>query len=563
MLEAVRIIRYILLVSRNLELSRLKVIAAIATGMLSGIGYTLMIATINAALANGPSTRLLAGFVALCVVVPVNRMVSQALLNSINAKAIREMRLQLSRRILATDLRTLERIGPHRLTACLTDDVTSISNALVQIPALCMHVAIILAALVYMSWLSPKLLGAVLLVLAIGLISYSIPIRKARFHFERMREDLDALFAHFRGLIHGSKELKLHRRRREAFVVDDLYPTTESIRRSTFLGNTIFTAAAVWGNLLFFISIGLLVFVLARGGGVEMKVLAGYTLALLYIVTPLEVIFQALPVLGRASAATRKLEKLGIELDSETPETEAPAAQAVPAWKRLELAGVQYTYQTDSSEKDESFTLGPISLSFEPGEIVFIIGGNGSGKSTLAKILTGLYAPESGEIRLDGVPITNLNRDAYRQAFSAVFADFYLFQNFLGLDDAVVDQQAETYLSRLHLNSKVKVRDGKLSTLDLSQGQRKRLALLMAYLENRPIYFFDEWAADQDPSYKATFYRELLPELKARGKTVFVISHDDQYYESGDRLIKLNYGQIEWDRPADAAAKTAQIPTRA
>lgn len=559
MLEAVRIIRYILLVSRNLELSRLKVIAAIGTGLLSGVGYTLMIATINAALTNGPSNRLLFWFVVLCIVVPLNRMVSQALLNSINAKAIREMRLQLSRRILATDLRTLERIGPHRLTACLTDDVTSISNALVQIPALCMHVAIILAALVYMSWLSPKLLGAVVLVLAIGLISYSIPIRKARFHFERMREDLDALFAHFRGLIYGSKELKLHRRRRESFVVEDLYPTTESIRHSTFMGNTIFTAAAVWGNLLFFISIGLLVFVMARGGGLDMKVLAGYTLALLYIVTPLEVIFQALPVLGRASAATRKLEKLGIELDSDTPEAEAPAHEATPAWKRLELAGVQYTYQTDSSEKDESFTLGPVSLAFEPGEIVFIIGGNGSGKSTLAKILTGLYAPESGEIRLDGVPVTNLNRDIYRQAFSAVFADFYLFQNFLGLDGAVVDQQAQTYLSRLHLTSKVKVRDGKLTTVDLSQGQRKRLALLMAYLEDRPIYFFDEWAADQDPSYKATFYREILPELKARGKTVFVITHDDQYYEFGDRLIKLNYGQVEWDRPADTAARTAQL----
>jgi putative pyoverdin transport system ATP-binding/permease protein len=559
MFEAARIIRYILLVSRNLKVSRLKVIAAIGTGLLSGVGYTLMIATINSALSNGPSRRLLLVFVGLCLVVPLNRLISQALLNSISAKAILEMRLQLCRRILSTDLRTLERIGPHRLTACLTDDVTAISNALVQIPALCMHVAIILAALVYMSWLSTSILLVVILVLAVGLLSYSIPVRKARFYFERMREELDTLFAHFRGLIHGSKELKLHRRRRESFLVEELYPSAESIRHSTFMGNTIFTAAAVWGNLLFFVAIGILVFVLARGGGLDTKVLAGYTLALLYIVTPLEVIFQALPVLGRASAATRKLEKLGIELASEHVEMEAPVREPSASWKRLELAGIQYTYRSDTSEADESFTLGPISLAFEPGEIVFVIGGNGSGKSTLAKIIAGLYTPESGEIRLDGFAITDRNRDNYRQAFSAVFSDFYLFQNFLGLDDSVVAQEAQSYLSRLHLTSKVKVREGKLSTLDLSQGQRKRLALLVAYLEDRPIYFFDEWAADQDPQYKATFYRELLPELKARGKTVFVITHDDQYYEFGDRLIKLNYGQVEWDRPANTAARPAEV----
>src|SRR5205823_2826656 len=194
--------------------------------------------------------------------------------------------------------------------------------------------------------------------------------------------------------------------------------------------------------------------------------------------------------------------------------------------------------------EDSSFTLGPINLTFQPGELVFLVGGNGSGKSTLAKIVSGLYLPEAGEIKLDGEIINHKNRDQYRQLFSAVFADFYLFDNLLGLKNGDVDARAAEYLKRLHLHHKIKITDGVLSTTAVSQGQRKRLALLTAYLEDRPFYLFDEWASDQDPAFKKVFYDQLLPELKARGKTVLVITHDDKYFDAADRIIKLDYGKL-------------------
>ena len=177
---------------------------------------------------------------------------------------------------------------------------------------------------------------------------------------------------------------------------------------------------------------------------------------------------------------------------------------------------------------------------------------NGSGKSPLAKIITGLYVPEAGEIRLDGEPITNKNRDNYRQLFSAVFGDFYLFDNLLGLKNANLDAQATEYLELLHLNHKVKVSNGVLSTTSVSQGQRKRLALLTAYLEDRPFYLFDEWASDQDPLFKNVFYTQLLPDLRARGKTVLVITHDDKYFDLADRIVKLDCGRIvESEKPVE------------
>ena len=214
-------------------------------------------------------------------------------------------------------------------------------------------------------------------------------------------------------------------------------------------------------------------------------------------------------------------------------------------WQTLELSQIVHTYQ--SGEADHLFTVGPINLTLESGELIFIVGGNGSGKSTLAKLITGLYIPESGELRLDGNPITDANREWYRQHFSTVFSDFYLFERLISSEDLTLDAQAQKYLKKLELDRKVSVQDGQISTTALSQGQRKRLALLTAYLDDRPIYLFDEWAADQDPLFREIFYTQLLSELKQRGKTVLVISHDDHYFHVADRIIKLDYGRIESD----------------
>jgi putative pyoverdin transport system ATP-binding/permease protein len=206
------------------------------------------------------------------------------------------------------------------------------------------------------------------------------------------------------------------------------------------------------------------------------------------------------------------------------------------------MVGVTHRYYRE--EEEGSFHLGPIELSFTPGELVFLIGGNGSGKTTLALLLLGLYAPESGTIRLDGVPIDEINRENYRQLFSAVFSDYHLFDTLFGLNRTGLDVQAREYLDRLQLRGKVQIKDGEFSTQSLSQGQRKRLALLTAYLEDRPFYVFDEWAADQDPVFRRVFYEELLPDLKARGKTALVITHDDQYFSIADRCLRMDLGKI-------------------
>ena len=528
--------------------SRRLVLIALFIGIVSGICNAAFIAVINAALKSpeSPSPFLLKSFVGLCLLLPLTRLISELLLARMGQKALMDLRLRLSRRILGAPLRYLEEVGSHRLLAALADDVPVITNALVALPVLAINVAVIVSGLVYLGWLSFGLLLMLLSVVAVGVVTYQLPVIKAMQHIRAAREQNDSLFNHIRSLISGIKELKLHGQRRKAFLDRELEPTAASFQKSNLRAMMIFSVAATWGQLLVFMVIGLIVFGIPLWKSTNSLILAGYSLTLLYLMSPFQIVMNFVPIIGRAGVALQKLERLGLQLAEKANEPLDQLALQPADWQRLELNRVTHSYHREAEE--DTFVLGEIDLTFSPGELVFIVGGNGSGKTTLVKLLIGLYPPESGEVLLDDEVVTDETRDSYRQLFSVVFSDFHLFESLLGLETSELDEQAREYLRQLQLNHKVKVIDGQLSTTDLSQGQRKRLALLTAYLEDRPFYVFDEWAADQDPYFKEIFYLDLLPALKARGKTIIVISHDDKYYYVADRLIKLDYGKIVFDQ---------------
>lgn len=536
--------------------SRRIVLLALFIGIVSGVCNALMIAVINSSL-RSPTPFLFKSFLALCLVLPLTRLLSELLLARMGQKALLDLRLRLSRQILAAPLRYLEDLGAHRLLAALAEDVPVITNALVALPVLFINVAVVIAGLVYLGWLSIGLLLMLLSVVTLGIVTYQLPVLRAVQQLRLAREQNDSLFNHFRSLISGSKELKLHRERRDAFFAHDLVPTAASFQTYNVRAMMIFSVAATWGQLLVFIVVGLIVFGIPAWKSTNILILAGYSLSLLYLMSPFQLVMNFVPMVGRAGVALQKLEKLGLSLAAKS--TEPAAVQASPSaeWKRLELRGVTHSYHREA--EDDNFVLGDLDLTFSPGELVFIVGGNGSGKTTLVKLLIGLYPPESGEILLDDQPITDENRDSYRQHFSVVFSDFHLFESLLGLETGKLDEKAREYLRQLQLHHKVKVTDGQLSTTELSQGQRKRLALLTAYLEDRPFYVFDEWAADQDPYFKQIFYLDLLPALGARGKTIIVISHDDKYYYVADRIIKLDYGKVILDQPNTISAAAAEV----
>lgn len=523
------------------------VVIAIATGFLSGGSSAGLIALIAYAVSRTEtevSYAIAWGFAGLALVALVTSIVARVMLIRLSQTAIFQLQMRLSRQILATELSHLELLGFPRLLATLTEDVQAIANAVYVIPFLCINIAIVVSSLLYITWLSWNVFLIVIVLSAIAFGSCRVLLKRGRHLLTLARREQDYLFNHFRTITAGIKELKLHYQRRQDFLNENLQTTAANFRRHNIQGLTLFATTDSWGKLIFFFAIGLVLFILPNFMNIDRQTLSGYILTFTYLVGPLDNIVNKLPIISKASIALHNIESLGFSLINRTEPATVPP-QIKSSLQYLEFKEITLTYQ--GKQEDINFKVGPIDLTFKPKEIVFIIGGNGSGKSTLAKLITGLYIPENGEIWLNKKRIEQHNREWYRQHFSVVFSDFYLFDRLLGFDQSDLDQQAHYHLKQLQLDHKVTVERGKLSTTALSQGQQKRLALLTAYLDDRPIYLFDEWAADQDPLFKELFYTQFLPNLKKRGKTVLVISHDDHYFHLADRIIKLDYGRVKYD----------------
>lgn len=517
------------------------VIVASLIGGLCGIASIGMVRAMSQAIEREDilATDLAWPFAGMCLAVLVTAVASSMLLIRLSQDAVRRLTLHLCERILQAPLRNLEEVGAARLLAALTEDVFVIAGALNGIPGLCTCIVTLGIGVVYLALLSPQLLAATLVFTAFAVTTYELAVLQARHQLRLGREVRDAVMKDQTNMIEGIKELKLHRPRRRVFFDDMLTADTAKLRNHLVMGYSIQTVAITWGRLMFFVAIGLVLFVAPHFFSVEAAVLSGYMLAILYLMSPLEGILAWLPFLIRAQISLRKIQELGLLIDS-SAQAARPVGQA--NWRRLDLVGATHTYHREREGHD--FVLGPIDLSLEPGDLLFIVGGNGSGKTTLAKLACGLYEPEAGEIRLDGQPITEENREAFRQLFTVVFAEVVIFDRLLGIEIPELDTRAKEYLEHLELDHKVTVSNGVFSTTELSKGQRKRLALLTAYLEDRPIYVFDEWAADQDPLFKRVFYKRILPDLKAAGKGVIVITHDDRYFSMADRIITLREGQM-------------------
>ncbi len=530
-----------------LSYSRGLVLVAVVASVLSGASSAGLLALISSSLLlESPGRReLLTAFVGLCLLAMATRVLAELLLTHLGQRTVFDLRMKLSRKILSVPLPHLEKLGAPRLLATLADDVPTITNVVAILPGLCVNGSVVIGCLVYVGWLSWQVLLVILLFMLLGIAAYQLPLLRAMRLFRQAWKQRDELYRHFETLIRGVKELKLHYARRSGFLGGALEKTAEAFRRLNVRARMIYIVAAAFGQLLVFVVIGALIFDAPELFGLEplsRGALTSYALTLLYMVTPLQNLLNSLPNLGRAETALRRLGEAELDLADHATESELPPPAKRPEWRRLELRGVAHSYPRSGGEG--KVVIGPFDLAFEPGEIVFLIGGNGSGKTTLMKILVGLYPAESGDILLDGEPIGPDNLESYRQQFSAVFSEVFLFETFWGLESPQLGEQVHGYLEELQLAHAVSFDDGQLSTVELSHGQRKRLALLTAYLEDRPICIFDEWAADQDPIFKEVFYCEILPELKRRGKTVIVISHDDRYYHLGDRQIKLEAGRL-------------------
>jgi len=517
---------------------------SILLGVVGGLSVTALLARINALMHSEQAIggAVMLGFAGLCALALGCAIASNIGTNYVGQHVIARLRIALGGKVLCAPIEQLERYRSHRLIPVLTHDIDTVSDFTFGLPQLIVSLTVTLGCLGYLAMLDLSMFLITASAVVLGCIAQYVARSHGMGGFEAAREEEDQLQQYYRSMAEGAKELRMHRQRRHSLYRRQVIPTVQRIAALQIRSVNIFLSASTFGSLLFFMVIGLCLALQTWGVPVQGDVLSGFVMTLLFMKGPMESVLGLLPLISRNAVALKRIADMNAAFSTPEPFL-LPDSQCAerPALKSLELRGLTYAFP--SVDGLAPFRMGPFDLKVTPGELLFIVGQNGSGKTTLIKLLLGLYQPQDGQVLLNGQAVGPAQRDDYRQLFTTVFADFFLFQELLERK-GVLPEHTQAYLERLELAHKVTIRDGALSTTDLSTGQRKRLALLHAWLDERPVLVFDEWAADQDPAFRKVFYTELLPDLKRQGKTVIVISHDDRYFDLADQLIEVRGGQL-------------------
>ncbi len=457
---------------------------------------------------------------------------------------IKRVRTRITNKIRQSELLLFENLEKSFIYTRINQDTNFISQSALLIINACQSTLILIFCLIYIAWLSK--IGFLITVGAIiaAVIVYFIYRKEVNSLLQQITDKETELYESLTHIVDGFKELKINRRKSDDVFshFKDISDSTEEIKVKAGL---TFVTDFVFSQTFFYILMAILVFLLPIFIDTYSEVIIKLVMAVLFIIGPVEMVVGIIPVFARANVAVGNLYKLEEILDKEggiVPEEEQAPLQPIESFLEIRMDNVAFSY-TDHEQR-VLFHLGPIDLSIKSGEIIFLVGGNGCGKSTLLKLLSGLYYPMSGVLCVDGDILSKPTYPSYRELFSLIFTDFHLFDRLYGLGE-VDSKKVNDLIKLMDLDKKTQYLDGKFTETNLSTGQRKRLALITAFLEDKPIYVFDEVAADQDPQFRAYFYNELLLDLKKKGKTVIAATHDDKYFHVADRVLKMEYGKIQ------------------
>ncbi|MET0402681.1 MAG: cyclic peptide export ABC transporter [Cystobacter sp.] len=452
-------------------------------------------------------------------------------------------RMRLVDKLQLLELQGLEQVGRSELYTKLSVSITNIFVASNVLSTVLSSTAVLAFAVLYLAWLSIPAALLLVVLMALGLSFYRTMSLKLGVKMGQQARVRIEFYELLTDLVSGFKEVRLNTRRRQD-LREDLRQRSERLASMNIETAQVFDDNGVFIQCLLFIVLGVLVFVLPRYVHFSREVIPDLVAAVFFFWTPLFSLLRMAANYMRAAHALQELQEMEDKIDAQLPSRMKPSQEESPwsgRFSRIELLGLGYSYP--ARQGTTHFHVGPVDLTLHPGEVVFIVGGNGSGKSTLMRLLSSLYPATSGNIRVDGMSVGPQNIGAYRELISTIFTDFHLFQRFYGLLDAK-PEAVQALIAQMQLSGQTDFAEARFTRQELSTGQRKRLAMVVALLEDRPLYIFDEWAADQDAEFRHYFYRELLPLLRSRGKTVIAVSHDDRYFSCADRVVTMEYGQV-------------------
>ena len=540
----------------------LSVRRALFVAAVAGLSNALILAIVNAAAEHASASQSRPLFAVAFAVAMVIYIFSQRWILIQAADQIEGIVHRVRMRIVTTlkdcELLDVEGLGRSVIYSGVARHTQTLSQSASTITVAVQMAILIVFTTAYIAYLSITSFVVLVVFMAIALSIYFRKSFSVRNNLRATLEMDNDVYATIDDLLDGFKEAKLSRKKTRALL---RRAETISLKSAEVRGNTqtLLAKNFVFSQTAFYLLLGTMVFVVSMFSSDYSDEVQKSTTAVLFIIGPISGLVGSIPIFENASAAAEAImdlektlktyaDRTGSRPDADkdgAPAEDPPAPRMddpIPAFQSLELRDAVFRFP--NAGEDEAFKVGPINLEIQRGEILFITGGNGSGKSTLLRVLTGLYPLTSGRILIDGKAVSGARLQDYRELFSAIFGDFHLSAHLDGVDADAIEDDADFWLHKLEIQDKVEIRDHRFSTTDLSSGQRKRVALVATLLERRPIIILDEWAADQDPVYRRTFYRTILPILRERGWTIVAVTHDSRFFDAADRQMHMEDGKM-------------------
>ena len=460
---------------------------------------------------------------------------------AVGRELITGLELAVSEKLSRADYATFMGLSQAKIYEAISGSKDIVNEAAILLPVFISSLAMLFCSLMFAAWISLVGLGAVLAVMALAALVFARSDRLFVGALFEYRREAEIFQNSLKDVVLGFTELKMNEKRRAALFARVIGPLREKVMAGRLKADGFRVQNTVMYGLMAYAPVAALLFILPLTGLATLTECVKIAAITMFSTMPLIGLLSFLPLAARAAFIVRGLEDFEASLQGFRNEEEGPQQEAGD-FRRISLKGGLFRHR-DPAGNGAGFCLSIQDFWLERGELVILRGGNGSGKSTFMRLLAGLTRLDEGDILVDGLSSREMGFQNYRAFFSVLFPDFHLFKGAYGL--AAEPGRIAAELARVALDKKVTVNEnGDFSTLNLSSGQKKRLALACAILEDRPILLFDEVAADFDHHFRELFYRKILPDLKASGRTILAISHDERYFDVADRVLTLQYGEF-------------------
>ncbi len=456
------------------------------------------------------------------------------------------MRTSISQKINKLPLKFFDKVTVGDVLSRITNDVDTISSALnSSITTLVQAVVQFVGVTIIMFATSGRLALTAIGSSILGFVLMFFIVSRSRKYFRQQQQNLGDMNGHVEEMYSGHNIVRAYgatAQSKKEFdrINDNLY---NSAWKSQFFSGMLMPLMGFVGNLGY-VAVCIVGATLTMSGAIRFGTVIAFISYVKLFTNPLSQISQAVSSLMSAGAAGERV--FGFLAEEEMPDDSGCTAHIDHVRGKVEFENVRFGYDADKP------IIHDFSADIEPGQKVAIVGYTGAGKTTMVNLLMRFYELWSGQIKIDGVPVSEMRRSDVHAMFGMVLQDTWLFdgtyrENIAYGKPGVTDEQVEAACKLVGLDHYIKTLPKGYDTelndrSSLSAGQRQLLTIARAMVENAPMIILDEATSSVDTRTEVLVQKAM--DRLARGRTSFVIAHRLSTIRDADLILVMDKGDI-------------------